>query len=181
MDCGCRSRADLRAEVVQRGEGCFSASLFDQWTPLHDGYWFRSRLNQGRGAPAVSVAFGVPSPEGPPAGAEVGHLIQRETLPSGRPRLLLLQRTRELQRCGSDASAAVRPQAAAVTRARGFAPRSHTGSNNELLLAQFVCASSRCFAPQEFGTNVSPGSADAVKSLRTRLFGRSQFGHNDRE
>ena len=56
-----------------------------------------------------------------------------------------------------------------------------TGSNNELLLAQFVCASSRCFAPQEFGTNVSPGSADAVKSLRTRLFGRSQFGHNDRE
>ena len=66
--------ADLRAEVVQRGEGRFSAGLFHERRALNDGYWLRSRLNEGRGAPAVTGAFGVPSSKRPPAGAEVGHL-----------------------------------------------------------------------------------------------------------
>ena len=50
-------------------------------------------------------------------------VIQRETLPSGRPRLLFLQRTRELQRCGSDAFAAVRPEFSALHAPTAFSPR----------------------------------------------------------
>ena len=40
-----RAGADLRAEVVERGEGRLPARLFYERRALHDGYRFRSRLN----------------------------------------------------------------------------------------------------------------------------------------
>ena len=74
-------------------------------------------------------------------------MIQRETLPSGGPRLLFLQRTRELQRCGSDAVAAVRPQNAAV-RSRVACTRRSLKGSYLLLLAPIVWRSSRASRAQ---------------------------------
>ena len=84
--------------------------------------------------------------------------------PFRRPRLVFLQRTRELQRCGSDAFAAVRPQAAAVARAAlsRFAP---AVAAHELPLLQIVRASSRCLLGAVLWTNAVPDSARGVKSF----------------
>ena len=158
--------------------------MFHERRALHDGYRFGSRLYQWRGAPSsITPSIRVSSPEGPPAGAEVGHRCCDDSArnPSvGRPASITSvahARAAALrQRCVRSRASAGRSGALA----RCFCA-SLPEAAPELLLAQIVCASSRCFAPQEFGTNVSPGSAVAVKSLRTRLFGRSQYGHNDRE
>ena len=59
-------------------------------------------------------------------------------------------------------------QAAAVSRARVLSRR-YPKAAPELLLLQICARSSRCFVQQSFGTNVTPGSAVAVKSCATRL------------
>ena len=177
MDRGRRAGADLRAEVVESSKGCFSARLFDQWAPLDDGYWFRSRLNQGRGAPAITVAFGVPPPEGPPAGAEVGHRIPRrwrggqrdtETLPPSGGRGDYGRSSREV--C-SDASA-IRSQPCVLrcylcTRRRRFSPLSLAAAESCSWL-QIVRAAVLTSCTQSFGTNARPAQRRALKSFATR-------------
>ena len=94
------------------------------------------------------------------------------TSPSGGRASKFLQRTRELQRRGSAAVAAVRPRAAAVRTREAFRALLPKGSYL-LLLAPIVWRSSRAFVPQLFGTNASPGSTDGVKGVADPAFGAS--------
>ena len=74
MDCARRSRTDLRSQIIQSSKRSFSASLFHDRRALHDVNRFGSRLDERRGAPStITPSIRVSSPEGPPAGAEVGH------------------------------------------------------------------------------------------------------------